>query len=75
MAAGYEDHLTIDRIDNDKGYEAKNCRWATQAEQQQHRRNNRMILYGTEYITLAEYARRTNTPYGTVYDRYRKNNA
>lgn len=36
---GYEDHLTLDRIDNNKGYFPANCRWVSTLEQGRNKRN------------------------------------
>ena len=37
MANGYQDDLSIDRIDNDKGYSPDNCRWETAKEQNRNK--------------------------------------
>ncbi|NCC62772.1 MAG: hypothetical protein EOM12_18015 [Verrucomicrobiae bacterium] len=38
---GYENHLTIDRLDNEKGYSPSNCRWATTVEQHRNQGKRR----------------------------------
>lgn len=49
---GYSNGLCIDRIDNNKGYNKKNCRWVTHKQNNNNKSNN--IRYKDK--TMAEWA-------------------
>ena len=66
---GYEEHLTLDRLDNDGHYSPGNCRWATRKTQARNKSNNTKYAYANESLTLAEWAERTGMRYTTLYGR------
>jgi len=51
LISGYSDNLSIDRINNNKGYCPSNCRWTTQSEQANNR--TKTIKYKGESATKA----------------------
>ena len=57
IEAGYQEGLSIDRIDNDGDYSPANCRWVDSFEQGRNKRNNRFITHNGETKTLSEWAR------------------
>lgn len=57
ISNGYDDSLTLDRIDNNKGYSPENCRWANRYIQSNNRRNNILITYKGETKTIPQFAR------------------
>lgn len=69
MANGYEDHLTIDRIDNDKGYSPENCRWATDLQQANNSRHCHMITWNGETHSLSEWSRILDISRGCLNNR------
>lgn len=71
MSAGYEDNLTIDRIDNDGNYSPKNCRWATLAEQQRNRCDVTLIKYDGDLLTIQELADKIGVSYYLIWSRVR----
>ena len=61
---------TVDRIDNARGYEPGNVRWATRKEQGNNRRTNIRLTYQGKTQTLKEWSREIGIPYHIVRSRY-----
>jgi hypothetical protein len=57
---------TIDRIDETKGYEPGNCRWATPGEQSAHLRTTRYVRYGSERLAVSVLSKRLGIAKNTL---------
>lgn len=76
-STGYDNNAkhgscTLDRIDNSKGYCPENCRWITNTEQQNNRRNNVRVTFDGKTQTVAEWARYFNVSYWRMYSWIKK---
>ena len=70
---GYQENLTIDRIDNNKGYSPDNCRWADAKTQSRNRSSNVKITIGNATKTLTEWCEIFQLDYRTIHARYSRN--
>ena len=71
MASGYQEHLTIERINNDGNYEPSNCTWITMGEQSRNKRWGKTREYNGEKKSVSEWARTFNL---TIYHTKKKLN-
>lgn len=59
LANGYNDSLTIDRIDNNGNYCPENCRWATISQQNNNKSTSHFLTFNGETKTLMQWAEAT----------------
>lgn len=66
MENGFSDNLTIDRVDNNKGYSPDNCRWVSTKVQNRNYSKNHMITYNGRTQCIADWADETGINRATI---------
>lgn len=72
LSNGYDDTLSIDRIDTNGDYEPDNCRWITMHEQCLNRKTNIHLEYRGETKTVTEWAEALGMDRRLIYDRLKR---
>lgn len=70
MASTYGPGLSLDRINNDEGYSADNCRWATAKDQANNTGRNRFFTINGTTKTFAQWIDTVPTKSSTVRQRF-----
>lgn len=66
------DKMTLERIDNNKGYYPENCKWASRKEQSNNKRNTILVSAFGKTQTISQWADETGLSHVTIYLRLRK---
>lgn len=69
MGPSYVIGLTLERRDNQKGYEPSNCYWATRKEQMRNTRRTNRITFNGETMCLHDWARKLGVVDGALRTR------
>jgi hypothetical protein len=64
--------MTLERVDNERGYSPENCRWATRLEQSRNSVNAVRVLLEGESVCLSEALNRLDLSASTYYSRRKK---
>lgn len=71
-ANGYADNLSIERINNDKGYQPDNCKWIPLNEQANNRRTSYAFTKDGVTKNLAEWCKDYGVNYQLAHNRIHK---
>ena len=69
MENGYNDELSIERIDYKKGYSPDNCKWIPRNQQSWNTRTNIRVTYNGEEKTISQLANEYGLTRSKLYER------
>ncbi len=69
ISIGYKHGLTIERINNSKGYSPDNCTWIPKGVQSMNTRRCKIISYKEEEHNIKEWAIKLGIPYHRLQSR------
>ena len=74
---GYDENksfleCTLDRINNDKGYNPKNCRWTTKIVQARNTSTNKFLTFNGETHCYAEWEEILGLSRGRIHERIKR---
>lgn len=72
LEIGYKKHLSVDRIDNNKGYHPDNIRFATSFEQNNNMRSNIIVNDGEEQLTLSQFCKKHKLNYKSIHGKMQR---
>lgn len=71
MKNGYKNCLTLDRINVNGNYSARNCRWVTMSVQCNNKRNNVLLTYKNKTQNLSQWCKELGLPMKLIHGRIR----
>ena len=69
LSNGYDEHLTLDRIDVNGNYGPSNCRWATWTQQANNTRRTKKYTVDGLTLSITEWAQKYGIPRTTLTTR------